>query len=299
MVEEINFHSKGYTRRIWHSFSKPIEEEPIEEKPKVNSAISECKPLLEKEMCSMNLSENERKLILGSEDELDLTIALIIVHCPNLKTLYLGLDFLHRNTLLPKVLYHFLALKIGSSTSALTKLERVHLAQDIPYLGCAQLIITFEPFTLEALDHDEVVPYTTANQGLGSLVSLSHLTKLEVALPILLGWRGDAGLGLEDVLPSSLEELCLRDDSIYFEEMIWDGETTIKAVRRWLENEVWKKCTPNLKRIVLKLVRSMEKEWVGESRNALMDICVREGLKFWSEKEDEDFRWKKSKDEKF
>lgn len=153
-----------------------------------------------------------------------------------------------------------------------------------------ELNISFEPFGTQAEAVDEISNWIIDKQGLGSLVFLSHLTKLEIALPILLRWDGD-GLGLEDVLPSSLEELCLTDDCIHYYKMIWDEERTIEEVRRWLENKAWKKCTPNLKRFGLRLCHATIEEWDLQSRNTLMDICRREGLDSWYEKLHPDCGW--------
>ena len=329
------------------------------------------------------------------------------MHCPNLRLLQLGVDLLHENTFLLKVCHHYFGLETGTSISVLTKLERVHLAQDIRYgssydkskpltlalslclpffyvpsletfstplpdsigyhrpplprtewptstlpisvvrkldlhntrakpstlafllaqtphlrslrynhwcddmdrekLDCAQLrnalhsvsstltelTISLDPFSNEAGATDEISTWIVDQQGIGSLAFLPHLTKLEIALPILIDWSGESGLSLEDVLPSALKALCLRDDCLNYHRMIWTEAPTIEVVRRWLENRAWKKHTPSMKRFGLRLVHSRPDEWVMQARNALEYICESEGLEFWFEKQHPDYEWRR------
>ena len=404
-VRELRFYGKGYHERIdnperkLRPTQKKVPQYIFEAKPKVDKSITGSKPLLEKAMRGMRLSDKERKSVLGRDSDLDFIIAIIIVHCPNLRLLHLGVDLLHENTFLPKVCYHYFGLEAGASISVLMKLEGVHLAQDIRYgssydksepltlslslclpffyvpsletlsaplpdsigyhrpplphtewptstppisivrtldlhntrakpatlafllaqtphlrslrynhwcdymdqekLDCAQLrnalhsvsstlaelTISLDPFSNEAAATDEINTWVVDQRGIGSLAFLPHLTKLEIALPILIDWSGESGLSLEDVLPSTLEVLCLRDDCVNYHCMIWAEEPTIGLVRRWLENKAWKKHTPSMKRFGLRLIHSSSDEWGTQARNALKYICKSEGLEFWFEKQ--------------
>ena len=50
---------------------------------------------------------------------------------------------------------------------------------------------------------------------MGSLQSFTKLKRLEIPLPVLLGWKPDfQSKKLRDVLPRHLKELCLRDDLV-------------------------------------------------------------------------------------
>jgi hypothetical protein len=50
---------------------------------------------------------------------------------------------------------------------------------------------------------------------MGSLKSFTKLERLEIPLPVLLGWSLDFPVkNLRSVLPSGLKELCLRDDLV-------------------------------------------------------------------------------------
>jgi hypothetical protein len=389
--EQRSAHLENIPKRVWI------------EKPRANKAVTGCRPLLKKVMHSMKLSDEEIKQVLGSDDELDFIIATVIVHCPNLKVLRLGVDFLHQNTFLPKALYHFLGLT-GSSKSALTKLENVDLTQNmlrpedgysrpssvrVPFSVCLPFfyvprlktfsvvlpdrIGNFRPRlppaewptwptttpptctvsvldlkntiasaatlsfilaqtprlkslryniwvplgsqhgaielrdalysvsqTLEELvissdamsseEEDATIDWNSRRdegEGLGSLVPLSHLTKLEISLPLLLNWTADSDLSLKDVLPSGLEELCFRDDCVGW-SMEWNEERTVEEVQRWVENKAWKKCTPVMRRVGLRLCDSTGQEWAPKWRKKLINICEKEDLEFWFEKRHHD-----------
>lgn len=48
---------------------------------------------------------------------------------------------------------------------------------------------------------------------IGSLKHFTNLKRLEISLPVLLGWTPDfPKVKLRDVVPVGLQELCLRDD---------------------------------------------------------------------------------------
>jgi hypothetical protein len=151
-----------------------------------------------------------------------------------------------------------------------------------------ELTISLNPFSSRADEVEEGVVWIEGGRGIGSLGFLSRLTKLEIALPLLLSWEGDTGLGLKDVLPPNLEDMCIRDDCISHTGNVFCEERTIKEVQCWIGSKVWRKCTPNLKRVGLRLCTSTGDDWSKESRKTIMDICEQEGLEFWFVKLDPD-----------
>jgi hypothetical protein len=353
--------------------------------------------MLQEAMCSLELSEQDLALALD-QDTLDTMIATIIVSCPNLKVLHLHSLFLFQNTVLSKVLYHFVSRNPGGSAPALRKLERVYLSQEpsfwckterrllevqlSPYLSffhlpslrfffaslpdrkesvdracpsdwptsrltvCAirKLILPAsraQPTTLAFIikqtphlrsliyDHctkervdcmelrhalkfvshtltelviaissygcrsrvGERSSWTEGAQGIGSLAFLSHLTKLEIALPILLNWRGDGGMKLKDVLPYTLEDFCIRDDFVDSDGNAFDEFQTVEEIQNWIGSKVWQRCTPNLKRVGLRLDQSVDLHWLKEPRNKIRNICEMEMLDFWFAKQEPDLEF--------
>lgn len=119
------------------------------------------------------------------------------------------------------------------------------------------MTISLNPFSSEADEVEEGVVWTKDGCGVGSLAFLFRLTKLEIALPTLLGWEGNAGLGLKDALPFSLEDLCIRDDCNSQTGNAFDEERTIEEIRCWIESKAYMHCTPNLKCLGLRLCTSI------------------------------------------
>jgi hypothetical protein len=158
------------------------------------------------------------------------------------------------------------------------------------------LTISLNPFSSEADEVDDGIVWIEGGRGIGSLTFLSRLTKLEVALPVLLSWEGDTGLGLKDVLPVSLADMCIRDDCISHTGNVFDEERTIEEVQCWIGSKAWKKCTPNLECFGLRLCTSIGDDWGKESRKTVMDICKQEGLGFWFVKSDPDQEYDAAKD---
>jgi hypothetical protein len=106
----------------------------------------------------------------------------------------------------------------GDLTTALLQVKGslIHLAISVSY------------FYLESEDY--TVDWTIGLAGLwqrrgwmGSLQSMTKLERLEIPLPVLLGWNPDPSRKLRDVLPNNLRELRLRDDLV---DWWFEGETT-------------------------------------------------------------------------
>jgi hypothetical protein len=159
-----------------------------------------------------------------------------------------------------------------------------------------ELTISLNPFSSRADGVEEGGVWIKGGRGIGSLAFLSRLTKLEIALPILLSWEGDTGLGLKDVLPSSLEDMCIRDDCISHEGNVFYEERTTEEVQCWIGSKVWRRCTPNLKCVGLRLSTSTGDDWSKESRKTIMNVCEQENLKFWFVKLDPDQEYDAAKD---
>ena len=95
-------------------------------------------------------------------------------------------------------------------TSALTQVQDTlrDLTISLAYYCC-------EGSDVQELDLEWVDRLWERRGYMGSLRSFSKLERLEIPLPVLLGWNPDFSCKkLRDVLPSSLKELCLRDDLV-------------------------------------------------------------------------------------
>jgi hypothetical protein len=142
-----------------------------------------------------------------------------------------------------------------------------------------ELTISYDVLVTEAYEvADNFVNY----QRIGSLRFLSRLTKLEITLPLLLGWRDTAGLRLVDALPGGLEDFCMRDDCTDYVHNMWQGEITIEEVRHWMEQRSKRNCTPNLKKFGFRVNNLESEQWTNLHHRMLRDICLAEGLQFWS-----------------
>jgi hypothetical protein len=158
------------------------------------------------------------------------------------------------------------------------------------------LTVSLNPFSSRADEVEEEGVWIKGGRGIGSLTFLPHLTKLEIALPVLLSWEGDTGLGLKDVLPFSLEDICIRDDCISHTGNVFDEERIIEEVQCWIGSKAWRKCTPNLKCVGLRLCASIGDDWSKESRKTIREVCEQEGLEFWFVKLDPDQEYDTAKD---
>jgi len=159
-----------------------------------------------------------------------------------------------------------------------------------------ELTVSLSPFSSRADEVEEGSVWIENGRGVGSLAFLSRLTKLEIALPVLLGWEGDTGLGLKDVLPFSLEDICIRDDCVSHTGNVFCEKRTIEEVQCWIGSKKWRTSTPNLKYVGLRLCTSIADDWGKESRRTVMDICTQEGLEFWYVKSDPDQEYDAAKD---
>lgn len=140
LVEELQLCGNGYREDVPNPerqgrktlSRKEVPEYLFEAKPKLHRTTAGSGLAMKRALGCLGFKEDDWKpsTMSGGEEELDFVIAAIIVRCPNLKLLSLGAAFIHANTFLPKVLHHFIVLK--NNPSALTKLEKVCLAQDLP-----------------------------------------------------------------------------------------------------------------------------------------------------------------------
>ncbi|KAK7727117.1 hypothetical protein SLS57_003151 [Botryosphaeria dothidea] len=73
-------------------------------------------------------------------------------------------------------------------------------------------------FTTTAIDIGNPGPWGIQASMGHTLKAFSRLTKLEISLPVLLGWHARGTPSLTDVLPESLEELFVTQEPAY-----WDG----------------------------------------------------------------------------
>jgi hypothetical protein len=147
-----------------------------------------------------------------------------------------------------------------------------------------ELTISFEAFSSGRADARRLDEYLLNHRGTGSLGFLTHLTKLELPLAILLGWKDAAGVRLANVLPPDLVELCLRDDAIDCIEMMWWEERTIEEVRHWMALKVEGTSTPRLKRFGYRMCRLLWQQWRLEDLKTLLSICESGGVEAWYER---------------
>jgi hypothetical protein len=403
MVQELHLHAEGYPEYIKVSeregdASSGRKKEVLVDKPKVDNVTSEAKALLDTALHNMHTSGMLDENVPDENDELDVVVTIIIVHCPNLKVLQMSTEFLHKNMFLPKVLQSLVNVRSGNVTcgqGALEKLENVLLlpadssyrrvpdfpfSSYLPFLylpslttlsGCfsgrkRQLTLNNSPrnwltsvppicalrrldlhgtladstiltFLLAQMPHLESLKYGYTqdadsypldctqlqsalrsvagtlrdltiltwlssrpdddkfsgeyllnHRGTGSLSFLKHLTKLEIPLAILLGWKDTAGLRLAAALPANLEELCLRDDSIQCKGMMWWEERTIEEIRHWMGLKAKGISTPHVRRFGYRMCSDLWQHWDQRDLRALMHICESEELECWYEGRDAD-----------
>lgn len=158
------------------------------------------------------------------------------------------------------------------------------------------LTISLRTFSSRADEVEEGVVWIEGGRGIGSLVFLSRLIKLEIAISVLFSWKGDAGLGLKDVLPYSPKDMCIRDDCFSHPGNVYSEERIVEEIQSWIGSETWKRCNPKLKCVGLRLCKSTGHNWSKESRKTIMDLCEQEGLEFWLVKLDPDQEYDADKD---
>lgn len=63
---------------------------------------------------------------------------------------------------------------------------------------------------------------------------------------------------------------------------MWWEEIITEEVRHWMEQKSKGNCTPNLKKFGFGMYNSASEQWTEMHHGMLMDICLEEGLQFWS-----------------
>ncbi|KAH0545403.1 hypothetical protein FGG08_000544 [Glutinoglossum americanum] len=81
--------------------------------------------------------------------------------------------------------------------------------------------INVEPYPPDDYNPEWILGTWRRRGDMGSLRGLASLEKLEIPLPILLGWDPSKGRTLREVLPTGIRELCLRDDLIDNNDYRW------------------------------------------------------------------------------
>jgi hypothetical protein len=121
MVQELRLSAKGYER--W-------------KKPKLDYVNNAAKALLDMVLHNMHTSGLLDENTQADHNLLDIVITTIIVHCPNLKVLHIGTEFLHKNVFLPRVLQRLDDVRHGIATHSykvLRKVEEVSLLPECSY----------------------------------------------------------------------------------------------------------------------------------------------------------------------
>jgi hypothetical protein len=122
--------------------------------------------------------------------------------------------------------------------------------------------------------------------SLRGLDQFHQLSSFEAPLPVLLGsFASGDGMGLMGILPRALKYLRVSDDLV-------EGGTDhdiVRAVRPWLQDELWKQVTPELCSIALVMKKmagiSIEHQlycvdWDMSVRDELGRLCAQAGVKY-------------------
>ncbi|KAF4537809.1 F-box domain cyclin-containing protein [Lasiodiplodia theobromae] len=105
------------------------------------------------------------------------------------------------------------AQSVGAYDFSPVKYAICSLKESLQYL---RLIIIL--FTTTAVDIGQPGPWGIRSSIGHSLKTFTKLRKLEISLPVLLGWHARSTASLNSVLPDSLEELFITQETAY-----WDG----------------------------------------------------------------------------
>ena len=135
--------------------------------------------------------------------------------------------------------------------------------------------IEYYPYKESYYEFGTEAYYDARNQFIGFLNGFSHLRSAEVPITLLVGWHPEQSEGIGDLLPETLEELCLQWDN---SELIrhWGSETQLHdCVQYVLDSHL-----PHLKRIAIRclLVPPDNGNYYVQERTELKDKCAEAGI---------------------
>lgn len=133
-----------------------------------------------------------------------------------------------------------------------------------------RLTISFEPFSSEAADPGEEGDRIISG-ALSCLKDFHNLRSLEISIIVLLGWYVRSAKGLDEVLPTSIQTVTLRDDCVSFDDWEWDEEETMGAVTSFLTKD-WQSTTPHLRSLNVRLSAG----W--RDTESLSKLCRTQGI---------------------
>lgn len=107
------------------------------------------------------------------------------------------------------------------------------------------------------------------------MLDFPRLRSLEVPITLLLGMNPHAATEIGDILPDTLEELCLVWDLL--NPYTWVNELKLLKLVRNLLVDV-KSLTPHLKRIFIRIYHVMDVDLWGEKRADVGAECARVGI---------------------
>ncbi|KAF2135575.1 uncharacterized protein K452DRAFT_363086 [Aplosporella prunicola CBS 121167] len=113
------------------------------------------------------------------------------------------------------------------------------------------------------------------HRSCGDMRSFPVLRSLSISMVMLLGWYPNRLPRLADVLPRSLEKLCIEDDC-QFQEIGWNDLRIIREFNHFFRTP-WTAVTPKLKLVRLECPVAYY-EWNEPQRRQFQELCSKEGL---------------------
>ncbi|KAA8642986.1 hypothetical protein EYZ11_009085 [Aspergillus tanneri] len=204
---------------------------------------------------------NLETLILPRATISDEDVNFLLSRTANLKNLHLGMAYSYRNELV-----------VGNAPMLAQAMVSVS-----PTVQNLSLGVEYYPSNLGDRNWDGADDHIKESFH-RILHNFSNLQTVEMPLCVLLGWYLDSDnpAQLGPLLPKSLRELCLRDDLRSLYDFEWDEDEEISLLHRFLVD--WRKHTPELKQITMRLWDQNHTEFRKEQEEALRAACAEAGL---------------------
>jgi hypothetical protein len=147
-----------------------------------------------------------------------------------------------------------------------------------------ELTVRYDIYANEALDVENLVEVISGN--LTALRSLTRLNYLEISIFVLYGnMPPDEAPPLAQVLPPRLQHLRVTDDLWGFDGAFpeWEGVHVLDLFAKFLDEQVWRSATPDLRQLDLVLLEErldMLSGWDEEQQDELKRLCEDQGIRF-------------------
>ena len=140
-------------------------------------------------------------------------------------------------------------------------------------LDCVKSTIRYIQVSVDFYGADVEMGYSWGTLGeLGSMRGYQMLERLTVPMVVLLSWWSSSAVELAEVLPPSMRELCLTDDLIFFEEWDWIQQDYLDRFYDYLHD--WRRHSPNLERILLRLSSQNSYRWAPNLDRAIVKLAI-------------------------